>query len=317
MTKENEPDEKELWQRISQTEGAERAETLVELGHIANSKGDHKECLALIDTAREIYETLGAETSNTTLADVYTGISWTLKFLDRPAEAAAAAERASLLYREIGSVEVIGALRDEAAFWFEAKEYEKALEYYRKALAEPNPDEVQFHAGVDYYNIGKSLLELGKFDEALGNYITARQFFKKEKEPREVAVCDEEIAHCYNKLDNPSEAEHHARKALDFAKTAQNEGREFWACWELGLSFLKQGRLDEALEKLRRSLRIELNGEESDWNHVVDIEESIAEVFKARGEMAKADEILRRIATLKEILEEKEPEIDNENLNSR
>ena len=65
MSNNEKQDEKELWQRIPNTQGTERAETFVALSHIAYDRGDHKACLALCESAREIYEELGAETSTT------------------------------------------------------------------------------------------------------------------------------------------------------------------------------------------------------------------------------------------------------------
>ena len=47
--------EQELWDRIRTTEGAERAEVLDELSHIAYKKDKFIECLHLVDTSIEIY----------------------------------------------------------------------------------------------------------------------------------------------------------------------------------------------------------------------------------------------------------------------
>ena len=52
---EKEAQEQELWERISTTEGAERAEVLDELSHIAYKKDNYTECLHLVDTSIEIY----------------------------------------------------------------------------------------------------------------------------------------------------------------------------------------------------------------------------------------------------------------------
>ena len=47
--------EQELWDRISTTEGAERAEVLDELSHIAYKRSNYIECLHLVDTSIDIY----------------------------------------------------------------------------------------------------------------------------------------------------------------------------------------------------------------------------------------------------------------------
>ena len=56
-TEKNEKDtrEQELWDRISTSEGTERAEVLDELSHIAYKRDNYIECLHLVDTSIEIY----------------------------------------------------------------------------------------------------------------------------------------------------------------------------------------------------------------------------------------------------------------------
>ena len=56
---ENNTQEQELWDRMSTTEGRERAEVLDELSHIAYKKDNYTECLHLVDTSIEIYYKLG------------------------------------------------------------------------------------------------------------------------------------------------------------------------------------------------------------------------------------------------------------------
>jgi tetratricopeptide (TPR) repeat protein len=77
------------------------------------------------------------------------------------------------IYREIGSGEVVKALRNEASCWYDAKDYEKSLACYRKALAEPNPEGNDFHIGRDYYNCATTLIKLKKWQEALDNFLSA------------------------------------------------------------------------------------------------------------------------------------------------
>ena len=47
---EKETQEQELWERISTSEGTERAEVLDELSHIAYNRDNYTECLHLVDT---------------------------------------------------------------------------------------------------------------------------------------------------------------------------------------------------------------------------------------------------------------------------
>ncbi len=309
MSRENEYSEDELWDRIKETEGEERVDTLLSLSHIAIHRGDHKECLALCESARDLYESLGAKASNATLAHIYNGIGRSLKYLDRPIEAAHATERAVDIYREIGSGEVANALRNEAACWYDAKDYEKSLEYYRKALAEPNTETIDFNIGRDYYDCGSTLIKLEKWQEALDNFLSSRKIFQKDHEPMQVACCDEEIAYCYNRLNNGAEAEHYARKALDFAVTADSDERLFWAKIRLGKAYKVQERYEIAIDTFREGLQIILKSDSPNWYHIVGVEDMIATVLTAQGKTEEADEITRRLATLKETLEEVDTDV--------
>ena len=120
MSKNEKQDEKELWQRIPNTEGTERAETFVALSHIAYDRGDHKAALALCESAREIYEQLGAEASTSALMHVYDGISWSLRKLDRDEEAAELALRAVDLLKDERPSDAADMMRDAGRFYFAA-----------------------------------------------------------------------------------------------------------------------------------------------------------------------------------------------------
>lgn len=61
--------------------------------------------------------------------------------------------------------------------------------------------------------------------------------------------------------------------------------------------------LEEAMHNLRHAHRLPIQDDEPNWKYVVDIEECMAEVMRAQGEEAKADAVLRRLATIKETLE--------------
>ena len=70
----NDTREQELWERISTSEGAERAEVLDELSHIAYHRSSYTECLNLIESSLEIYYKLGgAENYLSEMTHLYEG----------------------------------------------------------------------------------------------------------------------------------------------------------------------------------------------------------------------------------------------------
>ncbi|CAB4827006.1 unannotated protein [freshwater metagenome] len=135
---------------------------------------------------------------------------------------------------------------------------------------------------------------------------SARAFFKKEKEPERVYYCDEYITVCFIELGNSVEAMRHAQKTLDFAITSQKTILEIWARYRMGCAKILIGETDEAEEELRQALSMNANACHTDWDLAIDIEKEIAKLLVSKGRVAEADEILRRIANLEEIMEDEE-----------
>ena len=306
MSKENKPDEKELWKKIPSTQGADRAEAYVELSHLAYDRGDHKAALALCQSAREIYEGLTTYVGTSQLLHVYEGITWSLRRLDRDAEAAQVALDAVVLLNEEDPLAATEMFRDAGRFYYAAGEYEKSLECHNKAIADCNPDMTDTNMGCDEYNCGSTLVQLKRYAEALPHLLAARGYFKKSKEPERIFYCDEYITVCYIELNNSVEAINFAQKTLDFAVTAQKRVLETWARYRMGCAKVLIGELDVAEEELREALSMNASSNDVDWDLAVEIELEIVKILITKGRVAEADEITRRLANLKDILEDED-----------
>jgi len=306
VSKNEQQDEKELWQRIPDTEGTERAETFVALSHIAYDRGDHKAALALCESAREIYEQLGAEASTSALMHVYDGISWSLRKLDRDEEAAELALRAVDLLKDERPSDAADMMRDAGRFYFAAGKYEKSLQCHQNAIAEINPDTTEFTMGIDSYNCGFALVKMEKYAESLQYMTAARNYLKIAKEPEKVYYCDEYLAVAYIELKNGVEATTHAQKCLDFAQSAQNEPLETWARYRLGCAQVLLGEFDEAEEHLRQALSMNVHARDTDWELAIELEKEIANILVIKGRVAEANEIKRRIATIEETMNDED-----------
>ena len=306
MSKENKPDEKELWKKIPSTQGADRAEAYVELSHLAYDRGDHKAALALCQSAREIYEGLTTYVGTSQLLHVYEGITWSLRRLDRDAEAAQVALDAVALLNEEDPLAATEMFRDAGRFYYAAGEYEKSLECHNKAIADCNPDMTDTNMGCDEYNCGSTLVQLKRYAEALPHLLAARGYFKKSKEPERIFYCDEYITVCYIELNNSVEAINYAQKTLDFAVTAQKRILETWARYRMGCAKVLIGELDEAEEELRQALSMNASSNDVDWDLAVEVELEIVKILITKGRVAEADEITRRLANLRDILEDED-----------
>lgn len=302
MSKENKPDEKELWKKIPSTQGAERADAYIELSHLAYDRGDHKAALALCQSAREIYEGLTTYVGTSQLLHVYEGITWSLRRLDRDAEAAQVALDAVVLLNEEDPLAATEMFRDAGRFYYAAGEYEKSLECHNKAIADCNPDMTDTNMGCDEYNCGSTLVQLKRYAEALPHLLAARGYFKKSKEPERIFYCDEYITVCYIELNNSVEAINFAQKTLDFAVTAQKRVLETWARYRMGCAKTLIGELDEAEDELREALSMNASSNDVDWDLAVDVELEIVKILITKGRVAEAEEITRRLGNLKEVL---------------
>ena len=302
MSTENNPDEKELWASIPRSEGVDRAEHFVTLSHMAYDRGDFKSALALCESAREIYESHKATVGTQALLHVYEGITWSLRKLDREAEAAELALHAVEVLKENNPVDATDMLREAGRFFFNAGEYQKSLDCHTKAMEEIDPDLSDFTMGIDNYNVGFAYMKLEKYPEAIPYLIKAREYFKKDKEPEKIYYCDEYLAASYIELNNGVEATVHAQKALDFAITAQNSCLETWAKYRLGCAKVLLAELDEAEDLLRDSLAMNSRTNSPDWELTIELEKEIANILTTKGRVAEADEIRRRIKTLEETI---------------
>ena len=304
MSKDNKPDEKELWKKIPSTQGADRAEAYVELSHLAYDRGDHKAALALCQSAREIYEGLTTFVGTSQLLHVYEGITWSLRRLDRDAEAAQVALDAVALLNEEDPLAATEMFRDAGRFYYAAGEFEKSLECHNKAIADCNPDMTDTNMGCDEYNCGSTLVQLKRYAEALPHLLAARGYFKKSKEPERIFYCDEYLTVCYIELNNSVEAINYAQKTLDFAVTAQKRVLEMWARYRMGCAKILIGELDEAEEELQQALSMNASSNDVDWDLAVEVELEIVKILITKGRVSEADEITRRLANLKEVIGE-------------
>ena len=302
MSRENKPDEKELWKLIPSTQGADRAETYVQLSHLAYDRGDHKAALALCQSAREIYESLKDFVGTSAMLHVYEGITWSLRRLDRDEEAAYVALDAVTLLKEDDPAAATEMFRDAGRFFYAAGEFQKALDCHELALSEVDPDLSDVTIGTDYCNCGGSLVRLDKYAEAIPYLLTSREYFKKAKDPERVYFTDEFLTIAYTELKNGVEATTYAQKCLDFAITAQNHYFETWARYRLGCAQVLIGELDDAVDQLRQAITMNTNANSPDWDLAFDAETEVANILVSKGCVEEADEIFRRLKNLKEII---------------
>ena len=299
---EEEKEEKELWQKATKAEGEERVDALIKLSYSAFGKGNHKESLALCETARDVYEAMGASASSATLAHIYYGIAWSHNRLKQTEEALRAMDRSLSLYREIGSTEVVNALKSEGDFWFEAKEYANAQQAYFAITTEGNVDITEGDIAWAYDSSAQAFQKMKEWRKAVEHYKIARDLYKKLKNPMSVVHVDEELSLCYSRLGMGIDAEVHAKLAVDFAELSEHPFHTAWAKSRLALAYKVQGRYDDAIKELVEAKTIFNNFNNPDWKSLVCVEREFAELFTLKEDIETAEIYARRANSLAEIV---------------
>ena len=297
--------EEMLWDRIPEVEGAERASTYYELSARIYARGQYDEALALAETACDIYSELGASASSEGLAQAYSAIGYNLNQLKRMEEAATAMSRAVEILRTNKSPIALELACTLGEWWYSSKNYLKVIETMQECAQEHLLDGNEIGAANDLHLIGCANREIKNYEDAIESFDEARALFKKNREVIHVARCDQKIAACQIELGNGEDALVSARKALDVFETAHDHRRETFALFEYGKAQILLSRLDDGLSTLEQVLQIATDEEPRDFDLLVDVETRMASVMRSQGRISEAEEILRRLATVSAVLDEK------------
>lgn len=296
--------EQELWDRISTTEGAERAEVLDELSHIAYNRSNYIECLHLVDTSIDIYfKNGGLDCYLKELIHLYHGKAHCYENLKRFAEAAETHEElAKMKCLEDDFESQAEELRAAGRAWYRIDEWRKSLDNHLAAKAVLDPSTTTLTMGVDLLNIGMALAKLGSHQDALDNYLSARSLCKEAKNPEFVGWCDNYLALSYMALNNGPEARFHAQHYFNYTKVAEDLGMEGYARYRLGRAHLLCDEYEDAEEHLLRSLEILTLDEDKDWEDIVAANKELAKALTALGREDEAQKRLDRIKTIEETI---------------
>ena len=296
--------EQELWDRISTTEGAERAEVLDELSHIAYKRDNYIECLHLLDTSIEIYfKHGGLDVYLKELIHLYHGKAHCYENLKRHEDAAKTHEELAMMKSAENDFEAQAEeLRAAGRAWYRIDEWRKSLDNHLAAKAVLDPSTTTLTMGVDLLNIGMALAKLGSHQDAIDNYLSARSLCKEAKNPEFVGWCDNYLALSYMALNNGPEARFHAQHYFNYTKVAEDLGMEGYARYRLGRAHLLCDEYEDAEEHLLRSLEILTLDEDKDWEDIVAANKELAKALTALGREDEAQKRLDRIKTIEETI---------------
>jgi tetratricopeptide (TPR) repeat protein len=296
--------EQELWDRISMTEGTERAEVLDELSHIAFKRENFVECIHLLDTSIDIYFKLGgADNYLRELMHLYHGKAYCLENINRLEEAAQMHEELAKLKFLDSDVEgQAEELRAAGRAFYKVDQWQKCLDSHMAAREIIDPSSTTLTMGVDLLNMGMAQVKLGSYTDALENCLSARALCKEAKNPEFVGWCDNYLALTYIALSNGPEARFYAQHYFNYSKVTGDLGREAYACYRLGAALFLCGEYQDAEKNFNRSLEL-LNLElDKDWEDIVGVNKCLAETLIALNREEEATTRLERIKTIEETI---------------
>ena len=296
--------EEMLWDRIPEVDGEERASTYYELSARIYARGQYDEALALAETARDIYSTLGDSAPSEGLAQAYSAIGYNLNQLKRMDEAASAMSKAVEILRENKSPIALELACTLGEWWYTSKQYDKVVQTMNECAQEHLVDGNEIGAANDLHLIGCAERELKNYEKSIDAFKEARALFKQNKEVIHVARCDQKIASCLIELGEGELALETARKAVDVFETGHDHRRENFAQFEYGKAQILLEKFDDALATLEQVLSVVSEDEPKDFEFIVDVETRIAKIIRMQGRTDEADEIERRLKSVQETLDE-------------
>ena len=296
--------EQELWDRISTTEGAERAEVLDELSHIAYNRDNYTECLHLVDTSIDIYfQQGGLDCYLKELIHLYHGKVHCFENLKRHEEAAETHEElAKMKFLDNDEEGQAEELRAAGRAWYKVEQWRKSLDNHIAAKAITYPEITTMTMGIDLLNIGMALAKLKNYQDAIDSYLKARALCKEAKNPEFVNWCDNYLALSYIALNNGPEARFHAQHYFNYSKVAEDLGMEGYARYRLGTAHLLCNEYEDAEKHLKRSLELLTLEEDKDWEDIVAVNKDLAKALTALGREEEAQKRLERIKTIEETI---------------
>jgi len=304
---EDDQEESRLWEEVASDDGETKVEALLQLSYNASGRHEYKESLAFCETARDVYEGLGAKASTLKMAHIYFGIGFSLRHLNRALEAAGALAKSANLYQEIGAEDAAHLLNEEGDAWYQAREYQKSFDAYKRAIDNANPDTCDAIVARNYADAGTALEKLRDWKRALEFFSEARVRFKQLKDLKTMAHCDEEISLCHVWLGDGASALAHAQLALDYAELAEDETHFMWAKARMALANKALGQYQLSLQLFAEAKSLMVSHSNPPWKAVIKLEKQTASILQKLGRNEEAQEILRRISSFEEIfLDERE-----------
>jgi tetratricopeptide (TPR) repeat protein len=244
---------------------------------------------------------MGAKASSIAMANAITGISYSLKELNRVEEATKALDDAIDLLRDSGHPFVVDSMRTKASWFTEMKRWDDAIATYLEIIKINEIDGNQEFVARDLFAVAHCYHELGEWQKAIDNALRAREIFKIEKMIFEISWCDLNIGDSHAELGDGQEAINWGQRANDVGTLRKDNEVICKSNYIMARGHIVLEQYEKA-ENLLLAAQA-LVAPSNDWAQVVKIEKALIEVYRATDRISEADEAERRLNTVLELVE--------------
>ena len=273
---------------------------MIELAKQAIYRSQGNEALALTEEAHKIYKSMGALAPHVEMANAITGISYSLKELNRVDEAVVVINGAIDLLLEGNYPFVVDTLRTKASWLVDLDQYEAAINTYLEAIQVNEIEgEIEFFAR-DLYAISQCYAKLAKWPESLEHASKARESFKIKKLVDEVAWCDVLIANSYAESGNAELALDIGQRAYDLGDLRRNLALKCQAVTVMGKAYVITKNFEGAEARFGEAREIASGS--NDWETIVKIEREFINLYLVQGNIIAAKEVERKLKSLQEVV---------------
>ena len=288
----------DVWKQLESVTGESRADLCVNLSYSEFKNSNYEAAQILCGTALDIYFNLDGQVEFHKILNAYKGITHSLKHIGKYQEAADISLDAATYLKPFDSNEHREAIGNAADCFYYASDYQKALELYFEIFNNPMNIFDDGELARIYKDIAYCYMSLTQYAEATDYFLKARQLYVMDQEPRRVALTDEEISQCYEKVKNGTEAFKYAQLALDFAILMNDRERLAYSHSRMGFAKIITLQFDSALSHLKRSKQLALEDKIPNWGFVVQNEKGIAHVLRLQGKAEEAEATYKRIESI-------------------
>jgi tetratricopeptide (TPR) repeat protein len=294
--------ENEMWEQLPHKVGEEKAELLLALSKKVYGRGSGDDALALAESAQEIYESLGSEIYKQDIAHAYTGISHSLKKLNKTEEAIKVIDKAVELLKDEHYPYIDDLYRTKAIWHSELEQWDKTLQCHLDSVRVNEIDGDDEWLAKSQYNVGVAYGHLNDYTSAINQYQIARDIFKKLRAVPEVARCDEAISSAYIELGFGEQALEYGKKALAVARIGNWLVRLMWILANIGQAHMLLENTQDAESAFNEANDLAITVDETDWFFIVQINQEICKLLRITDRDNEAEALEQRVKTIQEII---------------